>query len=48
MTFSVEPDLYDEKNGLGINPSDNLLVTKNGAVLMSRVPISKKWSYLKI
>lgn len=48
MTFSVEPGLYDEKNGLGINPSDNLLVTKNGAVLMSRVPISKKWSYLKI
>lgn len=48
MTFSVEPGLYDEKSGVGINPSDNLLVTKNGAILMSRVPISKEWSYLKI
>jgi len=48
MTFSVEPGLYDEKNGIGINPSDNLLVTKNGSVLMSCVPISKEWSYLKI
>jgi Xaa-Pro aminopeptidase len=48
MTFSVEPGLYDEKNGIGINPSDNLLVTKNGAILMSRVPISKDWSFLKL
>jgi Xaa-Pro aminopeptidase len=48
MTFSVEPGLYDEKNGIGINPSDNLLVTKNGAILMSRVPISKEWSFLTL
>jgi flagellar hook assembly protein FlgD len=25
-----------------------LLVTKNGSVLMTRVPFSKEWSYLKI
>jgi hypothetical protein len=24
------------------------LVTKNGSVLMTRVPFSKEWSYLKI
>ena len=48
MMFSVEPGLYDEKNGIGINPSDNLLITKEGAVLMSRVPFSREWSYLKL
>ena len=48
MMFSVEPGLYDSKNGIGINPSDNLLVTKKGSVLMSRVPFSKEWSFLKI
>ena len=48
MMFSVEPGLYDSKNGIGINPSDNLLVTKEGSVLMSRVPFSKEWSFLKI
>ena len=48
MMFSVEPGLYDSKRGIGVNPSDNLLVTKNGSVLMTRVPFSKEWSYLKI
>jgi len=48
MMFSVEPGLYDSKNGIGINPSDNLLVTKKGSVLMSRVPFTKEWSFLKI
>jgi len=48
MMFSVEPGLYDEKNGIGINPSDNLLITKKGAVLMSSVPYSKEWSFLKV
>ena len=46
--FSVEPGLYDSKRGIGINPSDNLLVTRKGAVLMTRIPFSKEWSYLKI
>ena len=41
MMFSVEPGLYDSKNGIGINPSDNLLVTNKGSVLMSRVPFTK-------
>ncbi len=48
MTFSVEPGLYDAKNGIGVNPSDNLLVTQNGGVLMSRIPFSKEWSFLKL
>ncbi len=48
MTFSVEPGLYDEKSGLGINPSDRLLVLKDRAVLMSRIPFSKEWSYLTV
>lgn len=48
MTFSMEPGLYDAANGIGINPSDNLLATKNGSVLMSSIPISKEWSFLKL
>ena len=48
MMFSVEPGLYDIKNGVGINPSDNLLITKDGAVLMSRIPFSKEWCYLTL
>ena len=31
-----------------INPSDNLLITEEGAVLMSRIPFSKEWSYLTL
>ena len=48
MMFSIEPGLYDSKRGIGINPSDNLLVTKEGSVLMTSVPFSKEWSYLNI
>lgn len=48
MMFSVEPGLYDSKRGIGINPSDNLLVTRKGSVLMTSVPFSKEWSYLNI
>ncbi len=48
MTFSVEPGLYDEKSGIGINPSDRLLVKPDGGVLMSSIPFSKEWSYLSV
>ncbi len=48
MTFSVEPGLYDEKSGIGINPSDRLVVLKDRGVLMSRIPFSREWSYLKV
>jgi Xaa-Pro aminopeptidase len=48
MMFSVEPGLYDIKSGIGVNPSDNLLITAKGAVLMSRVPYSKEWSFLTL
>ena len=48
MMFSVEPGLFDPKSGIGVNPSDNLLITEKGAVLMSRVPYSEEWSFLEI
>lgn len=48
MTFSVEPGLYDAERGIGVNPSDRLLVLEHKAVLMSRVPFSKEWSFLKL
>jgi Xaa-Pro aminopeptidase len=48
MTFSVEPGLYDAQRGIGVNPSDRLLVLKDRAVLMSRVPFSREWSFLKL
>ena len=48
MMFSVEPGLYDTARGIGINPSDTLLVTEHGGVLMSRVPFSREWSFLSL
>jgi len=48
MTFSVEPGLYDAKRGIGINPSDRLLVQKDRALLLSSVPFSREWSFLKL
>jgi len=48
MTFSVEPGLYDEDNGIGINPSDNLRVTADRGVRFSSVPFSKEWSFLTL
>ena len=48
MTFSVEPGLYDAAAGIGINPSDRLVVLKDRAVLMSRIPFTREWSYLAV
>lgn len=48
MTFSVEPGLYDAARGIGVNPSDRLLVQKDRAVLFSRIPFSREWSFLKL
>jgi len=48
MTFSVEPGLYDGARGIGVNPSDRLLVQKDRGVLMSRVPFTREWSFLKL
>ena len=48
MTFSVEPGLFDPENGFGYNPSDLLVVTKEKGVLMSSVPYSKEWMFLKL
>lgn len=48
MMFSVEPGLMDPSAAVGINPSDNLLVTDKGSVLMTRIPFSREWSYLTL
>jgi Xaa-Pro dipeptidase len=48
MMFSVEPGLYDTQRGMGINPSNTILVTEKGGVLMNRVPFSREWSYLTL
>ena len=48
MTFSVEPGLYNAAAGIGINPSDNLLVTAAKGVRFSKVPFTKEWSFLEI
>jgi Xaa-Pro dipeptidase len=48
MTFSVEPGLYDAQRGIGINPSDRLLVQPNRGVLLSSIPFTKEWSYLTL
>jgi len=48
MTFSMEPGLYDAARGIGINPSDNLLVTAERGVRFSSVPFSKEWSFLEL
>jgi Xaa-Pro dipeptidase len=48
MMFSVEPGLYDTARGIGINPSDTILVTEKGGVLMSRLPFSREWSFLTL
>ena len=48
MTFSVEPGLFDPERGFGINPSDLLLVTAKGGLLMSSVPYSREWSFLTL
>ncbi len=48
MTFSVEPGLYNAAAGIGINPSDNLLVTASKGVRFSKVPFTKEWSFLEV
>lgn len=48
MTFSMEPGLYDEAAGVGINPSDNLRVSATKGVRFSRVPFSREWSFLTL
>jgi hypothetical protein len=34
--------------GIGVNPSDRLLVLKDRAVLLSSVPFSREWSFLRL
>jgi len=48
MTFSVEPGLYDAEKGFGYNPSDTLLIGTDRGRLMSSVPVTKEWMYLKL
>jgi len=48
MMFSVETGLYDSKRGIGVNPSDILLVTPEGSVFLSSVPYSRDWAFLRL
>ena len=48
MIFSVEPGLYDQKLGIGINPNDRLVVLGDRSVLMSQIPFTEEWSFLKV
>jgi Xaa-Pro aminopeptidase len=48
MMFSVEPGLYDLKNGFGYNPSDNLLILRDKAIVQGSVPYTKEWMFLKL
>ncbi|MFN8060976.1 MAG: M24 family metallopeptidase [Vicinamibacterales bacterium] len=48
MTFSVEPGLYDANRGIGINPSDRLVVLRDRAMLLSSVPFTPEWSFLAL
>ena len=48
MMFSVEPGLYDAENGIGVNPSDILLIQDDGAVFMTRVPWTREWAFLNL
>jgi Xaa-Pro aminopeptidase len=48
MMFSVEPGLYDAERGIGVNPSDILLILEEGSVFMSSVPFTRDWSFLTL
>jgi len=48
MMFSVEPGLYDSERGIGVNPSDILLVLDQGSVFLSSVPFSREWAFLTL
>jgi Xaa-Pro aminopeptidase len=48
MMFSVEPGLYDSERGIGVNPSDILLVLEEGSVFLSSVPFSREWAFLTL
>jgi len=48
MMFSIEPGLYDLNGGFGFNPSDNLVITKNAAVVQGSIPYTKEWMFLRL
>lgn len=48
MMFSVEPGLYDSEAGIGVNPSDILLVLEDRSVFMTSVPFSREWAFLTL
>lgn len=48
MCFSVEPGLYDSKNGFGVNFSDTFVVQDEGAAAqLSRLPWTEEWCWLR-
>jgi Xaa-Pro aminopeptidase len=46
--FSEEPGLYDPKNGIGYNWSDNIVTGINSGYRMSFTPYSKDWLFVRI
>jgi Xaa-Pro aminopeptidase len=48
MTFSVEPGLYDSERGIGVNPSDLLLVLEDATVFLSSIPFTREWGFLTL
>ena len=49
MTFSMEPGLFNPGGGYGYNPSDNVVVGKEGGWVQGSVPnLTKEWALLAI
>jgi Xaa-Pro dipeptidase len=48
MMFSNEPALYNVEGGYGYNHSNNILITKTGAVRQNKVPLNKEFCWLRV
>jgi Xaa-Pro aminopeptidase len=48
MIFSEEPGLYDPKNGIGYNWSDNIVTGVESGYRMSFTPYSRDWLFVNI
>lgn len=48
MMFSNEPGLYNLEGGYGYNHSNNILITKDGARRMNKVPLTKEFCWIKL
>jgi Xaa-Pro aminopeptidase len=48
MMFSNEPALYNPEGGYGYNHSNNILITKTGAVFMNKLPLTKEFCLIRV